>query len=191
MGIIYQETRRNKMQEINGKLYYEAEDIVVGEIYKRGREAFLVKKISFDKWKIKNYGEDKEETPWNVVEGWRVHALKLSNEDKRISVLRPGQFDYQYNQDKFNRIIEMTNDEMEEIHEGDLVGKGWDVYFNEQKTISISLEITDKGSLFQLIDWEGNEQVLAKKKVRELTFGKKYSLKDKEGKTYSVIIQEI
>ncbi len=179
---------------ITNKITLEESDIIIGQIYKKGKDNFLVLGIkdikhkvkSFSKEDIQKYGEFRLETTLRMCVCKKTTEL---NSKKFYNIL-PSSFQYNHNQDSFNKILEISSENMSDIISA-LEENDNSFYF--EKFISyddqteISFIFKDKNLNISLIDKDGNE--VDNKNIKKIDFEHKFQLKNNKNK-YSFIIIE-
>lgn len=178
---------------VTNKIILEESDIKIGEIYKKGKNNYLVLKIKDVDNKVKNYNQnDIEKYGEYRIYKLRVCICKKTTElnTKNIWQIVPSSFQYKHNQDSFNKILELSDEEMSELTSA-LEEK--DETFNFDKSITfddeteISITFKDKVLVIELLDKDGNE--VETKKIKKIDFEEKIQLKNGNNK-YSFIIVE-
>lgn len=179
---------------VTKKIVLEESDIKIGEIYKKGKENYLVLEIrnvdnkvrSFTKEDIEKYGEYRIENTLRMCLCKKTTELNTQN----FWNILPSSFQYKHNQDSFNKILELSDEEMSEIITA-IEEKEEDFQFDKHITFEdkseISIIFKDKFLFVELFDKNGNE--IETRKLKRIDFEQKIQLKNGNNK-YSFIIVE-
>ena len=174
------------MTVFNGRIMYDPEDIIVGEIYTLNRKKYLVKSVSLDTCKYPLWGDKKGQ--FGITKRWQAHCIRLN--DNKKAVVIPSTFDVKVNPTKFNRPFELTRDDIEFIEEGYYDDRSQMVYFGEEeKGYGIEVSYQNGKAVFSLINFD-KDDIEDKKRFNFIEFNKKITLMASNGEEYSLIIVE-
>jgi hypothetical protein len=147
------------------RYYYEKEDLVIGELYKRGKNNFLL--LKFKEIKI---SENK----------YRTDCICRNTKTGQISSLVPSMFNVKIDTNSFNKTLQISDEDMSNI----IIGidekniseyKQFEIDFsNDEQDISIIIETLENKIRFEL-DIDGD--CVAEKTTKIVDFYKKYTLK--------------
>jgi len=169
---------------LNNKLMYEHTDLEVGEVYRSGKKNFVISSISYDHFKRKNFGADKDTNPWIEQEGTRVHAIETITGDKYI--IPPSQLSVKSNSNSFNRAIFSSEQELVSVQDlladKESPSNVYNVIYSDKASMFISFS---KG--FIVCDLKSQDGTfIATKKSKKVEFLKKISIKNNDF-TYSIM----
>jgi hypothetical protein len=177
------------MIELNGKLYYEFDDIKIGEIYKSGKENFLVVKKGSYQHKVRNFTKAQKEEHGGeyriCVNNEGVFCKKTTDLNGSTYVFSPSKFTVTLTSDKFNKILYLSEELMSEMIDSvntknsDLE-LSFELIFDDNIILDISFH--NNALHLSLISNDGN--ILKEKIIKKFDFNKKLSLKFKN-KTFS------
>jgi len=171
--------------EHSNKFCYEVEDLTIGQIYKSGKQNFLLLKIKEVKIETTNLNY----APKGYY--FRHDCYCRNTKTGQKVILVPGMFEVPIKEDKFNKIIKISEEDMTDIISGieekNIVNyKQYEVYFydiNKENDEEVSLLVETLSDRLR-IELSINGDCIIEKNVKKIDFYKKISLKHNE-KTYS------
>lgn len=175
------------------RIIMEAEDIKIGEIYKHGKENFLILSIEERDNKIKTYTQKDIETygEYRTVQTVYCICKKTTELDSRKQyMIVPGKFSYKHTQDKFNKILYLTETEMKEI--GDTLEEKDETFIFEKDVefdngFTLNLSLKDAKLRLELLNENGDS--ISEKNLKSIDFDQKVTLKNNK-EMYSMILLE-
>lgn len=171
----------------------EASDIKIGEIYRNGKENYLVLKVEKKPNKIKNYIKKDIEQYGEyrtVMVDTCVCKKTTELDSKKIYFVPPSKLQYKFNQNKFNKILNITEEELIELNDA-IEEKNKDYIFDKEVEFDngyvLNLKFCENKLSIELLN--NNGESVDFKKLKSIDFEQKLTLK-KEKEKYSLIILE-
>lgn len=170
----------------------EASDIKIGEIYRCGKENYLVLKIEDRANKIRTYTPKDIEKygEFKTVMSTYCVCKKTTELDSKNYLVQPSKLQYKFKQDKYNKILNITEEEMNELYEA-IEEKNKNYFFDKEIEFEngyvLNLSYIENNLTLELIN--NNGDIEDSKKLKSIDFQQKLTLKTNKER-YSLIILE-